>query len=394
MNALTTKGLILLSILLLQFDAASQLISKNTGSSNQTISYTTTVGADGYKRCGTMEADSLLRAANPGMPTLYQEEMWLQQKIQEYKNNQAAKIAMGFTAKATLLTIPVVVHVIDNGDAVGVNENIADAQVISQIQVLNEDFRRMLGTPGYNTHVDGADIEIEFCLAVVDELGNPHSGIDRVNYGQAAFTGQTDANTMKATTYWNPDDYMNVWTVNYGGSGLLGFAQFPNSSGLAGLNANNGGLTTDGVVADYRSFGSSAIYPAGIYNAPYNLGRTMTHEIGHFLGLRHIWGDANCGNDFCADTPESTTSNGGCPTQTTCDGIQDMVENYMDYTNDACMNIFTDDQKTRIRTVFTVSPRRVSLATSTKCTPANPDDIGVFAVNSLSGRYCAPSFYS
>ncbi|MFT6922071.1 MAG: hypothetical protein ACJA1C_001073 [Crocinitomicaceae bacterium] len=388
MNKLSTKGLIFLSILMLQFNTIGQQLTKYPGSPNQTISYATTVDANGIKRCGTMEADSLLRAANPGMPTLYQDEMWLQQKIQEFKAQQSLNGA----AKATLLTIPVVIHVIHNGDAVGSNENIADAQVISQIQVLNEDFRRILGTPGYNTNPDGADIEVEFCLAVIDETGNPHSGIDRVNYGQAAFTGQADANTMKAATYWNPDDYMNMWTVNYGNSGLLGFAQFPNTSGLAGLNNNNGGATTDGVVADYRSFGSSAIYPAGTYSAPYDLGRTMTHEVGHYLGLRHIWGDANCGDDFCADTPESTTSNGGCPTQTTCDGNQDMVENYMDYTNDACMNIFTDDQKTRIRTVFTVSPRRLSLTTSTKCVPANPDDIGVFAVNSPTGSYCASSF--
>jgi len=388
MKQLSLKGLALLSILLIQFDSIGQLVLKSAGAPSQNISYATTVGANGFKRCGTMEADSILRANNPSMPTLYQEEMWLQQRITEYKAQQAAN----GNAKATLLVIPVVVHVIHNGDAIGVNENISDAQVLSQIQVLNEDFRKILGTPGHNTHPDGADIEVEFCLAVVDELGNPHSGIDRVNYGQAAFTGQTDANTMKAATYWNPDDYMNMWTVNYGGSGLLGFAQFPNSSGLGGLNVNNGGATTDGVVADYRSFGSATIYPAGTYNAPYHLGRTMTHEVGHFLGLRHIWGDATCGNDFCADTPESTTSNGGCPTQTTCDGIQDMVENYMDYTNDACMNIFTDDQKTRIRTVFNVCPRRLSLTTSTKCTPANPDDIGVYAVISPQGTYCASSF--
>jgi len=374
----------------MQFGAFAQ--NKQLGAEHvhhDNLEYRSIPGPDGYIRCGTMEADQMMRAANPGMPTLHEEEMWLQQKIQEYKAQQAAN----GNAKATLLTIPVVVHVIHNGDAVGSGENISDGQVLSQIEVMNQDFRRLMGSNGYNTHPDGADIEIEFCMAAIDPNGLPTDGIDRVNYGQATFSGQTDANTMKTSTIWEPNDYMNMWVVNYGNSGLLGFAQFPNSSGLSGLNTNNGNANTDGVVADYRSFGSSQIYPAGNYSAPYDLGRTMTHEVGHFLGLRHIWGDSNCGNDFCNDTPESSGANYNCNTQTTCDGIQDMVENYMDYTNDACMNIFTDDQKTRIRTVFQVSPRRLSLTTSTVCQlTQDPDDIGVSAITAPTGTSCASGF--
>ncbi|MFT6924282.1 MAG: hypothetical protein ACJA1C_003303 [Crocinitomicaceae bacterium] len=347
------------------------------------------VGPNGFTRCATMEADAALRANNPGMGTLEQQEAWLQKKIEEYKVKQAA---LG-GAKAVLLTIPVVVHVIHNGDALGSGENIDDGQVFSQIEVMNQDFRRMLGTNGSNTHPDGADIEVEFCMAAIDPNGLPTNGIDRVQQGVASFSGINDVDAIKPASQWDPELYMNMWTVNYGNSGLLGFAQFPNNSGLGGMNANNGNANTDGVVADYRTFGSQQIYPAGVYSAPYNLGRTMTHEVGHFLGLRHIWGDSNCGNDFCNDTPESSGSNFSCNVQTTCDGIQDMVENYMDYTNDACMNIFTDDQKTRMRTVFDVCPRRLGLTTSTVCQLSqDPDDTGVSSIISPTGSSCAEGF--
>jgi hypothetical protein len=341
----------------------------------------------GLIRCHTMEMDSIRRANNPGMPTLHDEEMWLQQKIKEFKAKQA-----NGEAKMVVITIPVVVHVIHNGDAVGTGENISDCQVESQIQVMNEDFRRMMGTNGYNTHPDGADVEVEFCLATVDPNGSPTNGIDRVNYGVASFTSTGAVDNMKTNTIWNPDDYMNMWCVRFGGgaSGLLGYAQFPNNSGLGGLSTNNGSANTDGVVAGYQYFGSSQICPSGTYSAPYDLGRTMTHEVGHYLGLRHIWGDSNCGNDFCADTPESQTSNYNCPSgQTTCDGIQDMVENYMDYTNDACMNIFTQDQKTRILTVLSVSPRRSTLGSSAACQSPTSDDASISNILDPNGIVCA-----
>ncbi|NRA12353.1 MAG: zinc metalloprotease, partial [Crocinitomicaceae bacterium] len=364
----------------MHFGADAQEVQNGTKEVYQdNLTYKSVAGPDGHIRCATMEADAALRAANPGMGTLHQQEVWLQQKIEEYKAKQAANNG----AKATLLTIPVVVHVIHNGDAVGSGENIDDGQVLSQIEVMNQDFRRLMGSNGYNTHPYGADIEIEFCMAAVDPNGAPTDGIDRVQLTAATYSGLNDVDAIKPGTIWDPELYMNMWVVNYGNSGLLGFAQFPNNSGLGGMNANNGSANTDGVVADYRSFGSQQIYAAGTYSAPYHLGRTMTHEVGHFLGLRHIWGDSNCGNDFCNDTPESTTSNYSCNNQTTCDGIQDMVENYMDYTNDACMNIFTDDQKTRIRTVFDVCPRRLGLTTSTVCQlNQDPDDIGVSSITS------------
>lgn len=345
---------------------------------------------NGVIRCHTMEMDSIRRSQHPEVNSFEETEAWIQQKVKEYKaQNQGNK------QQLAVLTIPVVVHVIHNGDAVGTNENIADDQVLSQIQVLNEDYRRMLGTNGYNTHADGADVEIEFCMAVVDPDGNVTDGIDRVNYGSASFNSNAAVESMKAATIWDPTQYMNMWSVNFGGTmaGILGYAQFPdNPQGLDGLSATGGSANTDGVVAAYTTFGSSDIYPAGTYSAPYDLGRTMTHEVGHYLGLRHIWGDTNCGDDYCDDTPESTTSNSGCPIQTTCDGNQDMVENYMDYTYDACMNIFTQDQKDRIRSVLTYSPRRASLTTSTVCSSPNPDDVGISSILVPDGDLCATSF--
>jgi hypothetical protein len=261
--------------------------------------------------------------------------------------------------------------VIHNGDAIGTNENIAAEQVESQIQVLNEDYRRMMGSPGYNSSPVGADTEIEFCLAQIDPNGNPTTGIDRVEVSQSEL-GYSAIDNMQEDTQWDPDDYMNIWVCNIDPDlGLLGFAQFPNNSGLEGAPNYNGPAGTDGVVISYLYFGSEDIYDDGEYQYPYNKGRTTTHEVGHFFGLEHIWGtgESNPGcnsSDFCDDTPESNGPNGNCVEHFSCDSY-DMIENYMDYTNDDCMNIFTLDQKDRMMTVLDNSPRRASLLNSNVC---------------------------
>ncbi|MCH2046051.1 MAG: T9SS type A sorting domain-containing protein [Saprospiraceae bacterium] len=324
--------------------------------------------ADGTIRCYSTEYELYLKELYPERGNRQQFERWIAPHIEKYKRE-----AQEMGGRAPVLTIPVVVHVIHNGDAVGTGENISDAQVLSQIQVMNEDFRRIAGTPGFNNDPVGADVEIEFCMATLDPSGNATDGIDRINYGTASFNSNGATEAMKSATQWDPTLYLNMWTVRFGGgmSGILGYAQFPDNSGLAGLNNSGGAATTDGVTMAFGAFGSSAIAP-GSYSAPYDLGRTTTHEVGHWLGLRHIWGDGGCGvDDFCNDTPASDASNGGCPNHTSC-GSQDMVENYMDYTNDACMNIFTQDQKTRMRTVMSVSPRRVELSSSDRCGVAVP----------------------
>lgn len=314
------------------------------------------------QRCHTMEMDAELRARN-SMESLEDFENWMAVKVAAYKASPAYT-----SGQRAVITVPIIFHVIHNGDAVGASENISQAQINSQITVLNEDFRRMLNTPGYNTNAVGADCEIEFCPALIDPNGAvlTEPGIDRRNMGQASWTSSTADNTLKPQTIWDPTRYFNVWTVNFGGSSasLLGYAQFPSTSGLQGLNANGGAANTDGVVVRY-----SAVGRVGTVTAPYNKGRTLTHEIGHCFGLRHIWGDQSCGNDYCNDTPTSDDANYGCPTGlNTCGGAVDMIQNYMDYTDDGCMNIFTADQKARMMAVFQSSPRRSTLPTSNVCT--------------------------
>lgn len=316
--------------------------------------------------CGTMHADSVMRSSIPGAPSLEQFEFWLQDKIQEYNANSA-------TQRRAILTIPVIVHVIHNGDAVGQNENISAAQVYSQIDILNQDFRRLNPDTGNTPAVFqsvAADCEIEFCLALRDENGNvlAEPGINRVDMGSASWSSTTNIdNTLKPATIWDPDQYFNIWSVNFGSSStLLGYAQFPEGSGLAGMPTGSEPADADGVVIRYDAFGNT-----GNVTSPYNGGRTATHEVGHWLGLRHIWGDGGCGvDDYCNDTPTSDDSNRGCPNVTNCSSL-DMVQNYMDYTNDACMNIFTQDQKTRMMAVMANSPRRVQLLNSTVCTVLN-----------------------
>ncbi|MDZ4846906.1 MAG: M43 family zinc metalloprotease [Chitinophagales bacterium] len=322
------------------------------------------------EQCGTMYADSILRSKIPGAPSLIDFEEWLQLKMNEPSNvaNQ----------RGAIVTIPVIVHVIHDGDAVGSGQNISEAQVLSQIDVLNEDFRRLnadaVNTPATFLPV-AADIEIEFCPAVVDPNGMllAEPGIHRVHAGQATWASSADIDiNLKPSTIWDPTRYFNIWTVDFGsGSTLLGYAQFPEGSGLAGMPTGAQSANTDGIVCRYNAFGR-----VGNVNSPYDLGRTATHEAGHWLGLRHIWGDGDCSvDDYCTDTPESDASNNGCQTGYVSCGNVNMVQNYMDYSNDACMNIFTSCQKTRMRTVLQNSPRRVELLNSTVCELLNQVDV-------------------
>jgi PKD repeat protein len=274
-------------------------------------------------------------------------------------------------SEKAIITIPVVVHVIHNGENIGTGSNISVAQIQSQIDVLNEDFRRKSGTSGFNNHPEGADIEIEFAMALRDVNGNvlTEPGIHRVNGNKSFWEMDQIENSLKSQTIWDPKKYLNMWTLNFGGSeeSTLGYAQFPNLSGLEGANDNNGIASTDGVVMGYQFFGRT-----GNLAENFDGGRTATHEIGHWLGLYHIWGDGDCSDDdYCDDTPNSEQSNYGCPTGTnSCspesgNDAPDMIENYMDYTDDACMNIFTKDQRERMQTVMNVSPRRKELKNST-----------------------------
>ncbi len=362
---------------------------------------------NGVVRCYTDEQDAILHANHPELESTQQFEQWIQSEMAA--NMAAGKIIGG------VYQIPVVVHVIHNGEAVGTGTNVSYAAIQSQIDVLNEDFRRMFGTNGWNTNPVGADTQIEFCLARRRPDGSAFPGgeygVNRIPRSTAGFTappyatGYIDA-TIKPYTYnggtpavvagfargWSPDKYMNIWLCNISG-GILGYAQFPQSP-LGGMGCATPAAATDGVVFLYNSIGKSSVTGFG---GVYNEGRTATHEIGHWLGLRHIWGDGGCTvDDYCNDTPEAGAANYGCPVGTnSCtaapDAGVDMIQNYMDYTDDLCMNVFTNDQKQRMRAVLEGSPMRVLLINSDACTPPNPSDASVTDVFAPIGDNCAGS---
>lgn len=326
--------------------------------------------------CGSTEYENLLLQKDSSRKSIGQFEKWLAPKVAAARSKRLQKNGNGTNE---VFTIPVVVHVIHDGDAIGQNENIADGQVLSQITVLNQDFRKMEGTPGFNTNPVGADTGIEFCLAKRDPQGFYTSGIKRHKRNKSVLT-LDEMEELKTQTQWNPEKYLNIWivqAVTMDGGQVLGYAQFPTDSGLDGLEDTGAPITanTDGLVMAYGAFGSSDLYPQGTYFPGSDKGQITPHEIGHFLGLRHIWGDMpNCeGSDFCDDTPVAAWPNFECPAPgwDSCPqspGV-DMIQNYMDYTNDICRNVFTLDQKDRMLAVLANSPRRASLLTSDACQP-------------------------
>lgn len=324
---------------------------------------------NGYIRCYSTEYEKSLQKKNSRRANTDVFENWIATKISKQKTyNQRITAAR---------IIPVVVHIISKGEALGTGANISDAQVISQITTLNNDYRKKTGTRGFNTNPVGADANIEFALAVRDPNGNPTNGIDRISYNKDFWDEAAVENELKPNTIWDPTKYLNIWVVNFGGDldGILGYAQFPDASTLSGLNYPPFTETTDGVIIGYQFFGNLD-YNDGSFNldSTYGYGRTVTHEVGHWLGLRHIWGDSDCGTDYVADTPIHKTENYGCfthPKTNACTPptADEMFENYMDYTDDTCMNIFTINQVDRFNAVLANSPRRKELLTSNALTP-------------------------
>jgi len=314
------------------------------------------------RKCGSIDYLKMQIEADPNRALKLQKiesetQLWI-------KNNQEY-----INSGKNVITIPVVVHVVYNTAA----QNISDAQIMSQMTILNQDFR--------NTNPDGAnvpavfqslraDAQIEFCLANIDPQGNPTTGITRTQTSVTQFSINND--NVKFTAQggkdiWDRNKYLNIWVCNLGG-GLLGYAQLP-----------GGPAATDGVVSTFTGFGNM-----GTAQAPYNKGRTVTHEIGHWLHLYHIWGDdgpGQCtGTDYCNDTPNQADPYYGCPNhpQTSC-GSTDMFMNYMDYVDDACMVMFTPDQKARM--VAALNGPRSSLLTSNACQSAGPTPNANFTAN-------------
>ena len=300
------------------------------------------------RQCATMEVLAAQLAADPSYAARLQ-------AIDEQASAYAARKAAGLeqrTSSAIIVTIPVVVHVLYNTSA----QNLSDAQVQSQIDVLNADYHKLNADRSKVPAAFAgliADAGVQFVLAKRDPSGNATTGIVHKSTTATSFD---DTDKMKHSSTggddaWPAAAYLNLWSCNLGG-GLLGYAQFP-----------GGPAATDGVAILYSALGSG-----GSAQAPYNLGRTATHEVGHWLNLRHIWGDANCGNDQVSDTPTQQTSNYGCPAfpHTTCSNgaSGDMFMNYMDYVDDGCMQMFSSGQGDRMDALFASGGARAPLLSS------------------------------
>ncbi|HKO79709.1 MAG TPA: zinc metalloprotease [Chitinophagaceae bacterium] len=244
------------------------------------------------------------------------------------------------------IEIPVVVNVIYRTIA----ENISLAQIQSQIDVLNEDFSATNtdynNIPALFQGVGSGNIDVRFVLDTVIRKSSAKTSWSTNNAMKSASSGGIDATS--------PATKLNLWVVNKmvssSGNTVLGYAQFP-----------GGPTTTDGVVIGYKYLGRT-----GTVVAPFDKGRTATHEVGHWMNLRHIWGDATCGNDQVGDTPQHNTANYGCPAAghtSTCTGTPvEMTMNYMDYTDDACMYMFSSGQKDRMLAIFATGGPRNSFA--------------------------------
>ena len=317
--------------------------------------------AQEFRKCAADEVYQQHLLTNPGLlQTRNEIEAHTNSFIQNYNPNSAQR---------AVITIPVVFHVVYRNTT----QNISEAQILSQIEVLNEDFRLLNAdfaavTPAVFEPL-AADFEIEFCLATVDPSGNPTTGINRVSTTDNGFDvdDQIKFTAQGGTNAWPRDKYLNIWVGDLSAASLLGYAQFPGDV-----------AATDGVVLHYETIGRP---PANNFNSQYNLGRTATHEIGHWLNLYHIWGNENAGcgtggsgTDQVSDTPVQDDANYGCPSHPnpSCNNGGDMFMNYMDYGDDACLSMFTAGQKARSLAIFAAGGDRASLLTSNVCGSVQP----------------------
>lgn len=289
----------------------------------------------GSRMCASMEVLNAQLAADPTL-----------RARRENIETQARKfVESGRINAVGEVEIPVVVNVLYRT----ASQNISDAQIQSQIDALNEDYNAsnadISKTPSVFSSLV-ANFDVHFVLV----------GINRKYSSKTSWSITTEAMKKSAQGGINPTnstETLNFWIVNkmtYQGYTILGYAQFP-----------GGSPSTDGVVIGYNFFGRT-----GAVSAPFNKGRTATHEVGHWMNLYHIWGDDNCGTDLVSDTPNHNEENYGCPTyphRSTCSGRPvEMTMNYMDYTDDACMYMFSQGQKTRAISIFDAGGPRESFA--------------------------------
>ena len=316
-------------------------------------------------------------------------ENWIQKEIQKQEQFANGKKA------AVVYNIPIIFHIIHTGQSVGTGYNLSLTQITSQITILNADFRKL--NTDLSTYLTqpalvavAGDMEINFCAAKVSPTGVAlaEPGVNRILASSKGWTSPPYSasssyleNTVKAGSIWDPTKYFNVWVTEMSG-GVLGYAQFPTvpagTAPITDIVGWGGSANTDGVVVDFKYLGNSTY-------APYNKGRTLTHEAGHWLGLKHIWGDdgSSCsGTDNVSDTPNQAGANSTCPSTngsvktdgctTASPGV--LYQNYMDYSDDKCMVMFTAGQKARMQAVMANCTRRKTLNTSYVCFSVGIDE--------------------
>ncbi|MGK0364721.1 MAG: hypothetical protein ACI85O_001779 [Saprospiraceae bacterium] len=311
--------------------------------------------AQGHEQCKTSEVRQQNFLVNP---ELIQQRVDTEAQMQKW----IAEEYPTYVAQKDLVTLPVVVHVLWRTQ----EQNISEAQILSQVEVLNEDFQKMNANSGDTPAAFqgiAADVEIEFCQASVDPAGNPTNGITRRQITQE-YIGDTEdwySTSAGGQDPWDNSKYINVWVCEIDDQGTLGFATPPGTAVPA---------SADGMVIAPQFYGKTG---TAIQSFPNHLGRTVTHEMGHYLNLEHVWGPTNggCGeDDFVADTPSQFEENYECPNFPLTDdcttggnGIQFM--NFLDYVDDNCMTMFSEGQKARM--LAAVNGPRASLLTSTAC---------------------------
>ena len=309
------------------------------------------------RTCGTMPVHERLLRTSPEYATA--------RAASETAAWAAARTARA-SARVGVTVIPIVVHVVWNTSV----QNLSAAQIASQITTLNQDYRKtntdLASTPSVFKPLC-ADARIEFELAKTDPQGAATDGITRTQTTRTSFNDDDSVKSASTGGHdaWPADRYLNLWVCPLSG-GLLGYAQFP-----------GGSAATDGVVIRSSAFGNQ-----GTAAAPFDLGRTATHEVGHWLNLRHIWGDDGngcAGDDFVSDTPNCAGSNPGTPSfpHVTCNNGPngDLFMNYMDYTDDKAMFMFTAGQVARMQTCLDVD--RTSIGRQQTTTVTVPDVVGL-----------------